>query len=74
MISHHGRWGKIQPSTKEACIVYKGDMYSAKYHRINPIGADSILAYIDKGYSLEELSKAKLHAWSHQRSFKTFSE
>lgn len=30
-------------------------MYSAKYHRINPIGADSILAYIDKGYSLEEI-------------------
>lgn len=55
VISHHGRWGKIQPSTKEACIVYKGDMYSAKYHRINPIGADSILAYIEKGYSLEEI-------------------
>lgn len=57
VISHHGRWGKIQPSTKEACIVHKGDMYSAKYHRINPIGADAILSLMEKGYSLEETAE-----------------
>lgn len=57
VISHHGRWGKIQPSTKEACIVHKGDMYSAKYHRINPIGADAILSLMDQGYSLEETAE-----------------
>lgn len=54
VISHHGRWGKIQPSTREARIVHKGDMYSAKYHRINPIGADAILNLMNQGYSLEE--------------------
>lgn len=57
VISHHGRWGKIQPSTKEACIVHKGDMYSAKYHRINPIGADAILALMEQGYTLEETAE-----------------
>lgn len=58
VISHHGKWGKVQPSTKEANIVHYGDMYSAKYHRINPIGADSILDLMEQGYNLEETAAA----------------
>ncbi len=30
--SHHGKWGKVQPETEEANLVYIADMESAKYH------------------------------------------
>lgn len=55
--SHHGKWGKIQPKTKEAKIVYTADMESAKYHRINPLDANDILKLTAKGLSLEEIEK-----------------
>lgn len=57
VVSHHGKWGKIYPSTKEAKIVHKADMYSAKYHRINPISANEILALLAKGYNMVEASQ-----------------
>ena len=47
--SHHGKWGKVQPETEEANLVYMADMESAKYHRINPIQANDILKYSVKG-------------------------
>ena len=56
VLSHHGKWGKIQPNSKEAHIVHRADMYSAKYHRINPIGADKILELMAQGMQLEEIS------------------
>ncbi len=57
VLSHHGKWGKIQPRTKEAKLVYMADMESAKYHRINPINANDILKLTAKGYNLEEIEK-----------------
>lgn len=57
VISHHGKWGKIQPNTKEAHIVHRADMYSAKYHRINPIGADKILKFMNEGLNIDEIAK-----------------
>lgn len=57
VLSHHGKWGKIQPKTREAKIVYMADMESAKYHRINPINANDILKLSVKGKSLEEIEK-----------------
>lgn len=57
VVSHHGKWGKIQPATKEAHIVHKADMYSAKYHRINPVSADKILDLMMEGYNLDIISK-----------------
>ena len=57
VLSHHGKWGKIQPNTKEAHIVHRADMYSAKYHRINPIGADKILELMAQGAQLEEIAE-----------------
>lgn len=57
VVSHHGRWGKIAPSTREAHIVHRADMYSAKYHRINPIGANEILEALCKGENIVEVSK-----------------
>lgn len=57
VISHHGKWGKIQPNTKEAHIVHRADMYSAKYHRINPIGADKILRLMSEGVHIDEVAK-----------------
>lgn len=57
VVSHHGRWGKIVPNTKEAYIVHRADMYSAKYHRINPIGANEILDALCKGNNIVEVSK-----------------
>ncbi|MDU1911656.1 HD domain-containing protein [Fusobacterium sp.] len=57
VLSHHGKWGKIQPNTKEAHIVHRADMYSAKYHRINPIGADKILELMSQGALLEEIAE-----------------
>lgn len=58
VLSHHGKWGKIQPNTREAHIVCRADMYSAKYHRINPIGATDILKLLDDGVPFEELATA----------------
>ena len=55
--SHHGKWGKVQPETEEANIVYIADMESAKYHRINPIQANDILKYSVNGLGLTEIEK-----------------
>ena len=57
VVSHHGRWGKIVPNTKEAHIVHRADMYSAKYHRINPIAANEILDALCNGDNIVEASK-----------------
>ncbi|WP_410208136.1 HD domain-containing protein [Fusobacterium sp.] len=57
VLSHHGKWGKIQPNTKEAHMVHRADMYSAKYHRINPIGADKILKLMANGVQLDQVGK-----------------
>lgn len=57
VISHHGRWGKIRPNSREASIVHKADVYSAKYHRINPIGANDILKLMDEGKKLDEIAE-----------------
>lgn len=57
VLSHHGKWGKIKPNTKEAHIVHRADMYSAKYHRINPIGADKILKLMVDGLYIDEIAK-----------------
>jgi len=56
-LSHHGKWGKIQPNTVEAKLVHDADMYSAKHHRINPIGADQVVKLLAKGLSLEEVKE-----------------
>lgn len=58
VLSHHGRWGKIQPGSREAHIVHKADEYSAKYHRINPIGSDKILKLMIEGSTMEEVAAA----------------
>ena len=55
--SHHGKWGKVQPETEEANIVYIADMESAKYHRINPVQANDILKYSVNGLGLTEIEK-----------------
>ncbi|MDD7410752.1 HD domain-containing protein [Fusobacterium gastrosuis] len=55
VLSHHGKWGKIQPETEEAEIVYVADMESAKYHRINPIQANDILKLALEGKNIEEI-------------------
>ena len=57
VLSHHGKWGKIQPNSKEAHIVHRADMYSAKYHRINPIGADKLNC--TQGVIKDRLKRAK---------------
>jgi 23S rRNA maturation-related 3'-5' exoribonuclease YhaM len=57
VLSHHGRWGRVTPSTKEALMVHKADEYSAKYHRINPIGADKIVELMAKGHPLDEIQE-----------------
>lgn len=57
VVSHHGRWGKIQPGSREAHIVHKADEYSAKYHRINPVASDKILKLMVEGFDLEEIGK-----------------
>lgn len=54
VVSHHGRWGRIQPGSREAHIVHKADEYSAKHHRITPVGADKILKLLSENKSLEE--------------------
>lgn len=57
VLSHHGKWGKIKPNTKEAHIVHRADMYSAKYHRINPIAADKILKLMVDGLYIDEIAE-----------------
>ena len=57
VLSHHGRWGKIMPGTKEAVLVHKADKYSALYHRINPVGANQILKLKIEGMSDAEISE-----------------
>lgn len=57
VVSHHGKWGKIQPSTQEAHLVHKADEYSAKHHRINPVGADKILKLLAEGVQMQEIEK-----------------
>ncbi|MCI6152994.1 MAG: HD domain-containing protein [Fusobacterium perfoetens] len=57
VVSHHGKWGKVIPSTKEAQLVHWADMYSAKYHRINPIDVNDILKSFEKGENLIEIGK-----------------
>lgn len=57
VLSHHGRWGRVTPATKEALMVHKADEYSAKYHRINPIGADKIVELMAKGLTLDEIQE-----------------
>ena len=57
VLSHHGRWGKILPGSKEAVLVHKADKYSALYHRINPIGANQILVLKSEGMSDLEISE-----------------
>ncbi len=57
VVSHHGRWGKVMPNTREAHIVHRADMYSAKYHRINPIEANEILEALSEGQNIIEISK-----------------
>lgn len=57
VVSHHGKWGKINPSTKEARLVHWADMYSAKHHRINPVEANEILKSFEKGETLVEVSR-----------------
>lgn len=57
VLSHHGKWGKVQPETEEADIVYIADMESAKYHRINPIQANDILKLSVQGKSLEQIEQ-----------------
>lgn len=57
VLSHHGKWGKIQPETEEAKIVFVADMESAKYHRINPIQANDILKLSVQGMGLTEIEK-----------------
>ena len=55
VVSHHGKWGKVQPNSREAHLIHRADMYSAKHHRINPIGADKILELMSKGLNLDEI-------------------
>jgi 23S rRNA maturation-related 3'-5' exoribonuclease YhaM len=57
VVSHHGKWGKVQPSSQEAHLVHKADEYSAKHHRINPVGADKILKLLAEGIQIPEIEK-----------------
>ncbi len=55
--SHHGRWGKIKPETKEAELVHEADRYSAVYHRLTPIGAKKIVKLMAEGFGKEDIIK-----------------
>lgn len=57
ILSHHGKWGSVIPSTKEAKIVHEADKYSATYHRITPIGAKQIVKLMDEGFRKDEILK-----------------
>lgn len=48
--SHHGRWGKIMPSTHEALLVHQMDYYSAMHHRCSPVDANDILPLLQQGH------------------------
>ena len=82
--SHHGKWGKVQPETEEANLVYIADMESAKYHRINPIQANDILKYSVKGLGLSDIEKKlncsaavikdRIKRAKKELNLKTFSE
>lgn len=55
--SHHGRWGKVKPETREAVIVHEADKYSAMYHRISPISAKKIVKLMSEGFNKDEICK-----------------
>lgn len=55
--SHHGRWGKVKPDTKESKMVHEADKYSAMYHRITPIGAKKIIKLMSEGFGKAEIIK-----------------
>lgn len=57
VVSHHGKWGKVIPNTEEARLVHEADIYSAKYHRLNPIEANKILNTMLEGLNLDEIAK-----------------
>ncbi len=48
--SHHGRWGKVPPSTPEALLVHEMDYYSATHHRCSPVDANDALPLLDQGH------------------------
>lgn len=48
--SHHGRWGKVPPSTPEAQLVHEMDYYSATHHRCSPIDSNDILPLLHAGH------------------------
>ena len=84
VLSHHGKWGKIQPETEEAEIVYIADMESAKYHRINPIQANDILELAVNGKNIKDIEeelncsaaviKDRIRRSKKELKLKTFSE
>lgn len=51
VISHHGRYGLVQPETAEARLVAECDELSATRHRLCPIDANDILPLLVEGYS-----------------------
>jgi len=56
VVSHHGRWGKIQPQTPEAILVHQCDFQSAIAHRLAPIDASDILPLLDQGLRWREVA------------------
>ncbi|MBI2953267.1 MAG: HD domain-containing protein [Chloroflexi bacterium] len=50
--SHHGRWGKVMPSTPEALLVHQMDYFSATYHRCSPVDANDILPFVRDGLKM----------------------
>jgi len=56
IVSHHGRWGKIQPQTPEAALVHQCDFQSATTHRLTPIDAGQILPLLDQGLRWREVA------------------
>lgn len=48
--SHHGRWGKIMPSTPEALLVHQMDYHSATHNRCSPVDANDILPLVRQGH------------------------
>lgn len=57
VLSHHGKWGKFIPTSREAKIVHEADKYSAMYHRITPIGGKKIVKLLSEGFDKEEVAK-----------------
>lgn len=55
VLSHHGQWGKVKPTSIEAKMVHEADKYSACYHRINPIGAKKIVKLMSEGNSINKI-------------------